>query len=139
MGMTRKVALLVYIPEDLNRKLREFIALKYRKFEKGLLSWEVEQALSHWIALHTKAQKTLTTKGPNPTPLVVRAFMEVKQYLLMNYYEELKPGMTVPDGYMREAISAVRGSDPRTVRKWLRTFTRFKLIKPVGGVWEIVG
>ena len=38
-----------------------------------------------------------------------------------------------------EAISAVRGSDPRTVQKWLRTFHKMDLIKPVTSAsWEIM-
>ena len=138
MMITKKVALLVYISENVADKLRELIALKYRRFQKGLLSWEVEQALSHWIALHTKAQRGLIAKAPNPTPNAVRVFYEIKHYLLSKYYEELPAGSTVLDKHLREAIMAVRGSDPRTVKKWLKTLSKFHLIKHLGGaLWEI--
>jgi len=134
-----KVKLQVYISRDTDRKLREFIALMYRKFEKGLLSWEVERAIKHWIAMHTNAQTQLKGEGPNPTPRVVQAYQTVKRYLMSNYYMELPPGSIVVDKHLREAIMATRGSDPRTVKRWLRTFTAFRLIKHLGGArWELV-
>jgi len=138
MRIMKKVALLVYISRETDRKLREFIALTYRRFEKGLLSHEVERAIQHWIAMHTNAQTQLTGKGPNPTPLVVQAYQSVKRYLMRNYYMELPPGSVVVEKHLREAIMATRGSDPRTVKKWLRTFTAFHLIKHLGGArWEL--
>jgi hypothetical protein len=51
-----KVQLKVWISEELDGKLRELIAQKYKKYEKGLLSYEVEQALQTWLALHVEPQ-----------------------------------------------------------------------------------
>ena len=132
--------LTVSIPSELDKSLRRYIAMKYQSFEKGLLSWEVEQAINHWIKLHTNAQKQEEMTVPNPTPKAVKVFFQVKEYLLSKYFVELKPGMTVPATYLKEAIMATRGSDKRTVKKWLETFEKFKLIKWISPmVWEIAG
>ena len=137
--MTEKTRLLIYLPKDLDKKLREFLSFKYKNYEKGLLSYEVEQAIKHWIALHTKAQKTLVMKAPNPTPKISRVFVEVKEYLLRKYYVELIPGSTVADVHLREAIAQTRGADPRTIRKWLQIFNSAGLIKRLNNaVWEIL-
>ncbi|MHA1829078.1 MAG: hypothetical protein ACTSX6_10585 [Candidatus Heimdallarchaeaceae archaeon] len=135
-----KIQLLIYIPDDLDRKFREFLALKYKHVEKGLISGEVERALRYWINLHTKAQKTLLeSKAPNPTPKISRVFAEIKRYLLSKYYDELSEGTIVPDTHLREAIAATRGSDKRTIRKWLRVFEQFKLIKRLSlATWELL-
>lgn len=137
--MVNKNVLLVYLPESLDMRFREFLALKYRKIERGLISYEVEQALGHWISLHTKAQKSLVTKAPNPMPKVSNAFLDIKHYLLSRYYERLAPGSSVPDKFLREAIAQVRGSDKRTMRKWLRVFSENGLIKRLNwSVWELL-
>ncbi|RLJ03456.1 MAG: hypothetical protein DRP08_03535, partial [Candidatus Aenigmatarchaeota archaeon] len=113
MTKFRKVQLLVWIPESLNEKLRSLIQQKYNRYERGLLSYEVEMALRSWIALHTRAQKQLTTERiPNPTPKVQIVFAQVKDWLLRNYYEELVPGQQILTQHLREAIENVRGSDP---------------------------
>jgi len=113
---------------------------KYEQYEKGLLSYEVEQALRYWLALHTKAQKSLgRPKKPNPTPRVIIAFAEVRDYLLHKYYDELTPGQQIPRVFLEEAIMATRGSDPRTIRKWLRTFERMGLVKCVTPAsWKVM-
>ena len=137
-GMEKKVKLLVSIPESLDRKLRRLIAQKYEKYEKGLLSYEVELAIRNWLALHTNAQTPL--QKPNPVPKVALAFAQVKDYLLTNYYETLQPGQQINLKHLEKAIMETRGSDPRTVKKWLRLFVDFKLVKPiVGNVWEVIG
>jgi len=117
-----------FLPKDLVEKFRQFIMKKYYKYEKGLLSYEAEMALRNWLALHTKAQNSLDEKKPNPTPRVYLIFAEVKDYLLRNWYEELRSGQQIPRIHLEEAIMATRGTDKRTVRKWLKIF-----IKMVGG------
>lgn len=133
-----KVQLGFYISSDLDKKFREFLVFKYRTIERGLISNEIEQALGHWIALHTKAQKTLVDKAPNPLPKVTKVFLEIKQYLLSRYYEVLEPGTVVPWSFLKEAIKQTRGSDKRTIQKWLKVFHQSKLIKPLeGNSWEL--
>ena len=136
--MGDKIQMGFYITPELDKKFREFLALKYRTVGRGLISHEIEQALGHWIALHTKAQSSLLTKAPNPLPKVSKVYLTIKQYLLSRYYEVLEPGSVVPIKYLREAIRQVRGSDKRTVQKWLKIFHQTKLIKPLNAnTWEL--
>jgi len=133
-----KVQVKVYLPKDLALNIRKLIQQKYQKYERGLLSYEFEMALRNWLALHTKAQTILEANKPNPTPKVYRVFAEVKDYLLRKYYEELRSGQQIPYKHLEEAIMNTRGSDKRTIRKWLQTFHKMGLIKPVTSAsWEI--
>lgn len=137
--MNEKVQLKVYIPLNLSLNLRVLIQNKYSKYEKGLLSYEVEQAIRSWIALHTQAQLPLDAKPPNPIPKVASVFMQVKEYLLHKYFDELKVGQQIPRRFLDEAIEAIRGSDKRTIEKWLRSFEKFHLAKPISSAaWEIL-
>jgi hypothetical protein len=135
----RKVQIWCYIPEDLNDELRQLIQEKYKHYVRGLFSWEVEQAIRHWLAMHKEAQGAKIINRANPRHDVGAVFTQVKRYLLQNYYEELIPGATIPLRHLEEAIMAVRGGDKRTVRKWLELFHRFGLVKPITqAVWELV-
>jgi len=63
----------------------------------------------------------------------------VKEYLLKNYYFELKSGQQIPRVHLENAIMAVRGNDPRTIKRWLRTFHKMGLTKPItSATWEIL-
>jgi hypothetical protein len=135
----RKVKVGVFINEDLMARFRKLIMEKYNKYEKGLLSYEVENALRYWIALHTNAQNTMTKNKPNPTPKVISVWMQVKEYLLKNWYMELIPGQQVARVHLEKAITAVRGGDKRTIEKWLNTFIKMGLVKPItSATWEII-
>ena len=136
--ISKKVRLHVRIPHELSENLRSLIQEKYGKYQKGLLSFEVTQALRTWLAMHTNTQ-TLATKPPNPTPKVMVVWNQVRHYLLTHYYETLETGQQILRQHIEEAIAQVRGSDPRTIRKWLHTFHKFHLIKPIAGnVWEVM-
>jgi hypothetical protein len=139
-SLVRKVQIKCYIPEDLNDELRQLIQEKYKYYTRGLFSWEVEQAIRHWLAVHKEAQGAKIINPVNPRHEISVVFVQVKQYLLKKYYDELHPGATIPLKHLEEAIGAVRGNDPRTVRKWLELFHRFGLVKPITqAVWELVG
>jgi hypothetical protein len=133
------------ISPELNVQFRELIQKKYKKYEKGLLSYEVEMALRSWVAQHTNAQEdllsTVSSKTkPNPTPKVMVAFNQVKEYLITTrHFYTLMTGQQIPTKFLEEAIANTRGSDPRTVQKWLRTFHKNGCIKPVtAATWEIM-
>jgi len=50
---------------------------------------------------------------------------------------ELLPGQQIPRKHFEEAIMAVRGADPRTIEKWMKTFHKMGLIKPITtAAWE---
>jgi hypothetical protein len=134
-----KVLIGAYISEDVDTKFRQFLSSKYKEFRRGTLSHEVETALSHWVAMHTKAQKSDFDSVPNPLPKVSQVYLQVKRYLLSKYYEELAPGSTVPTHFFEEAIMQTRGSDSRTISKWTRIFQESNIIKRLSPfVWELV-
>jgi hypothetical protein len=134
-----KVRMGIRLSPQTSLNFRNLIQNKYGKYQRGLLSFEAEEALRNWIALHISAQTTLVTRPPNPEPGVNRVFAEVKRYLLLNYYGELHTGSQVQRRHLEDAIMKVRGKDPRTVKTWLKVFHRMKLIKPIAGeVWEIL-
>lgn len=126
-----KVKLQVWINKDLNDKLRELINQKYKKYEKGNLSNEVEEALRNWIAAHTNAHKFEQT---NPEPRVYKVWEEVKKVLKdWGYFQQVNLRE------LKKAIAIVRGNDYRTIRKWLNEFKKFKLIKELTPqVYEII-
>jgi hypothetical protein len=137
--MTNKVQVKAWIHDDVQLKLRQLINQKYSKYEKGCLSYEVEQAIRHWLALHTKAQTIIEVNKPNPTPKVYMMFAEVKDYLLRTWYGELNSGQQIPRIHIENAIANIRGSDKRTIEKWFRIFHKNGLIKPVTSAsWEIM-
>lgn len=136
----KKTKVLISIDESVDNNFRELINQKYKKYEKGLLSYEVEMALRHWLSLHTGAQKIIGEHTlPNPTPKVQTAFFKIKEFLLSGYYYELLPGQQIPTTHLRRAIQNVRGSDERTIKKWIKLFHKNGLIKPVtSATWEII-
>jgi len=128
-----KVKIGVYISSTIWREVRELVAAKYDSFH-GSLSLEVEEALKNWLTLHT--QKHTEINPINPTPKAKKVWEQVKDYIRMR---QGFIGQQITLELLREAVSAIRGSDPRTVSKWLREFERYRLIKHiVGHVWEVV-
>ena len=134
-----KVKVGFYLDKLLLANFRSLIQKKYHKYERGLFSYEAEMALRHWLSLHTNAQTTLDPNKPNPTPKVSLIFAQVKNRLLTQWYYELRPGQQISVTHLEKAIMAVRGSDPRTVRKWKRAFHQMGLVKPItSSTWEIL-
>mgnify|MGYP000515857748 CR=1 FL=1 len=133
------VQLKVWISKELNKRFREMIALKYKTFEKGLLSWEVEQALMNWVALHYSEHTDAQIPEPNPPANVFKVFQQVKDWIEKQYDVGLEKGAHVSKVILERAIAAVRGGDRRTIRKWMKLFREFELIKPLTpGVWELL-
>lgn len=141
-----KVRLQIWIPEELDTKFRSLIQSKYQKYEKGILSYEAEMAIRHWLSLHTETQNTIDTKPPNPIPKVQLAYARVKEYLLSNapgspHYFTLLPGQQIPRVHLIKAIANTRGSDQRTITKWMKLFRQNGLIKPMNtgaATWELM-
>jgi hypothetical protein len=141
MAVRKKI--LICISPETDGKLRELIVKKHGRYERGLLSREVEEALVNWILLHRGEREIFKgnsqSQQVNPPNKIHRVWQEVKDYLLKKYYQDLSPTQTIAEKHLVEAIKAVRGSDPKTVRKHLRNFQEFKLIKHISGaIWEVL-
>lgn len=127
------------LPKDLVEEFKRFVVAKYKGYTRGDFSWEVEQALRNWIALHTDAQIDAMVKKPNPPASVERVFYQVKVWMEQEYGCGLEKGSHMSRKLLERAIAAVRGSDPRTIKKWMKIFHEFGLIKPLtAGVWEFL-
>ena len=138
----------VYVLID-RRTWEEFRRLAFMKHEglHGTLSYEVEQALRAWLALHRsppggrEIQRNFSkvSSKVNPTPKVLRAFEQVKEYLAKKFNCPITTGSQVSRDHLIEAIANTRGTDPKTINKWLNLFEKFKLVKHIAGkVYEVV-
>ena len=125
--LDEKVQLKVYISKSLDEALRALISKKYKKFRKGYLSAEVEQALSAWIAEHNLSERVNKNTSSAASPKILRVKEEVKNYLMQNFGYKVPHEVLV--SHLSQAIAHVRGSDPRTIRKWIKIFTENRCIQ----------
>lgn len=125
--LTNKVKLGIWLDPVLDHKFREFVAQQYGKVSKGLLSFEVSQALQAWIGTHKGTQAELLHKPPNPIPNVFVVKEEIEKYLKETLcYERV---YKVPKSHLIIALSSLRGTDERTIRKWMKLFEKYKVVK----------
>lgn len=129
-----KVQLKVYIPEKIMDRFREMIALKHQRIERGLISFEVTQAIQQYVAshkVHTQGTQKLIAEDfptkPNPIIKVHELKTAIQHYLLDNKgYEDI---YQVPRAHLLEAIAAIKGTDKRTVSKWGNLLVQYHCIK----------
>ena len=119
----------VLIDEELYKLLIETAPGIYGQSRyRGALSYIVEEALRHYLLplAHTKSTQNNPRLGIRSVyNIVVEKIKEIMHY-------EFKPDQ-VPEKILDQAISEVRGSDPRTLRKWKNIFQKSGLIKYLGG------
>ncbi len=131
----------VYIPRNVLEKFRNMIAMKHQSFRRGLLSTEVKEALLSWIALNnTHAQGTHEEpkyQMVNPIPTIRKLKMDICNYLTeVKQYQEVP--QFIPDKFLIEGISSLKGTDNRTVKKYVKLLQQYGCIKQVGvHQWEI--
>lgn len=131
-----KEGLFVYISSKVIKAIRKLAKEKHAKLRGGL-SDEVEDALRNWLALHTiDNNQPLTVNKVNPGREFHSVYQEVKDYISTKMI--IPPSRQIPQGLLEEAISMVRGSDKRTIKKWMNLFQKFHFIKWIAGrVWEL--
>jgi len=123
----KKVRFGIWIDPVLALKFRQFVAEQYGRMAKGLISFEGEQALQAWISTHKGTQTELMHKSPNPVPNVFVVKEEVKKYLQETFgYDQI---YKVPKTQLIIALNSLRGTDERTVKKWMKLFEKYKVIK----------
>ena len=115
-GRDSKVHIHIYISKDVNRKLRRLIAVKYGSYKKGMFSAEIEKALRYWIEFH---EKTEIAKIEKPVDKDLAVYYDVLDFLReeKGFYP-----FEITEKDLRLAIARTRGSDDRTIRKWLNRF-----------------
>jgi len=125
--MTKKVKMGIWVDPVLAEKFRRFVAEQYGKVSHGLLSFEAAQALQAWMCTHTGTQSELMHKPPNPIPNVFQVKQQVKEYLMNTFqYDQI---YKIQKQHLIIAISAIRGTDNRTIKKWVKLFEKYHVIK----------
>lgn len=110
-----KKGIYIYLNEEIYSKLLNFIKKKYKNSIYGALSYEIEEAIKYY--LETNEMHTSTHKVENPSlPRTHQICLSIIRWLRDHYpgYERF----TINELY--KAIMNVRGSDKRTLKKWLR-------------------
>jgi len=131
-----KAQLLVYIDKKVLEDLRRLVKAKYDGM-RGI-SWEVENALRNWIAMHMEG-KEIKARRVNPAPRVFMVWRQVRDYIEGKYGKYLFYGEQVSRSRIVEAIKNVRGFDNRTVKKWLNAFIGSGILKPIAPeVFEVL-
>lgn len=123
----------------MDNRFRAMVATKYLRFERGLLSHEVEEALKLYLtSVNTQTQNTQASVN-NRIPHIQNLKQQIRRYLVESGKYENEYMRNVHYNHLREAIGMIRGSDNRTVEKWLKLLVSFNCIRQVGGFqWEIL-
>jgi len=109
-----KKGIYIYLDKEIHSKLLNFIKKKYKSSIYGALSYEIEEAIKYY--LETAEMHTKTRKLENPSlPRSHKVALQIVDLLReRGYHKEV----SVEEVY--KAIEEVRGSDPRTKKKWLK-------------------
>ncbi|MEM1659545.1 MAG: hypothetical protein QXR17_00120 [Candidatus Bathyarchaeia archaeon] len=137
-----KVKVGLWIDADLWHVFKRIIYECSEEWYHGILSEHVENALREYIEpVIRRCEETLTHTNAHKNTKHVRdrvlaAYIEVWGEL-QRRLGVLQDGARVSETWLRRAISAVRGGDERTVRKWIRLFMEQGHIRDQGGIWEL--
>jgi hypothetical protein len=135
-----KARLDVLIDKEVMKKFRELVKMKHELLH-GALSYEVEEALRHWIMEHTRTQSPGTqaqvqaqrveASKYNPPPRYLKVWLQVKEYLegVLKYDFNFTRHLLHDD--LVRAVAAVRGPDGRTLKKWPRVFEECGILKRI--------
>jgi len=126
--------LFVRIDEELYEKIKLLVVKKFGRNYWGGLREVVEEALRIYIASHDPQvdvpQQLQNIRPNNPPPKVHRVYLEVR-HILRTQFGVLKEATY---SQLARAIALVRGTDKRTIRKWINLFLAYHCIKHIGGV-----
>ena len=112
--------------------LREYIKQVYSGSIHGALSIEVQNAIAEYLRIK---HAQIHTRPLNPrTPTVHRICREIVQYLKDQGFIN-----QVSTRVLTKTVGEVRGTDKRTVWKWIKQLEENGYIKSIGTyTWEIL-
>jgi hypothetical protein len=146
-----KAALHVLINKEILKKFKELVRMKHDNL-RGTLSYEVEQALAHWLLEHARANSQATTpttpaiqtippsqvsglqleaRRLNPPARYFKVWLDVKRYLEERMLYDFTKYRQVHIDDLKVAIGAVRGDERRTLNRWLETFEKYGVLKKI--------
>ena len=106
----------VIIDELVYDSLINLIKKKYTSLH-GAISAEVQDALAHWISEHEETLELHTNTHKLINPSLPRSHKDARE--IIDWLKEHGFCLQCKDKDLRKAISHVRGSDPRTIKKWM--------------------
>jgi len=115
-----KVGVYVYLDAEIHQKLMELIRKKFTKLH-GALSAEVNDALAHWILEHQETLDLHTNTHKPINPSLSKSHLYARQIIGWLKDHGFFLQCSIKD--LTRAISYVRGSDPRTIKKWTEFLT----------------
>jgi hypothetical protein len=118
-----KKMITVYLDEGIYEALMALIKQKYESLH-GVLSSEVQHAIAHWIQQH---ESTLTQTTHKINPSIPRSHLAANA--IVNRLRERGFHVQCSKRDLIKAIEAERGSDPRTIMKWLKFLVRNGYLK----------
>ena len=121
-----KVQINPVISEDLYKLLVEVAPAWYGK-ARGGISAIVEEALRQYLL-----PRVHTNSTQNPRLGVRSIYNQVVEKVKEIMHYDFKP-TEIPEKILDQAIAEVRGSDPRTLKKWKNIFQKTGLVKFIGG------
>jgi hypothetical protein len=130
-----KEHLKVSISKSVLSRFRDLVGQKHPGFERGPLSFEVETALSQYIATyHIQQHSTknvVQAEKANPGFKVFKLKDDIYKYLIDSgqYFDVPQ---FIADRQLFHAIGVIKGIDNRTVRKWFRLLQDFGCVKKSG-------
>jgi hypothetical protein len=135
----KRIQFNAWIREDIVTKFRRFVAERYGEAKTGIIGSEVEMALMWYMDANTHTQITTNVGNtpPNPPERIQRIKEQIKRVLCERYGYESTSKVQIT--HLEDAISAVRGSDPRTLKKWKAILRDFHVLKQLNVItFELV-
>jgi hypothetical protein len=120
-----KVQINAVININTYEQLRRLAAMIYGG-GKGSYSKIIEDAIAHYAKSINEVQNT------RKPPSVEHAWQGIIEYIKSRRNDPLPPE-EIHEKELIEAITATRGSDKRTIRKWLNTLQELKYIEHIAG------
>jgi hypothetical protein len=127
-----KRGLFVRVEETLLKEFKAYVLEKYGKID-GVLGIEIQNAMNHWLNEARAGAHTQTHINPGIPLSQARVDQIINRLKSRGYINQF----TLKDWEIA-CIDTV-GSDPRTIRKYLKLAGRLGRIKPITPiVWEII-
>jgi len=105
--------------------------MKHPQYQKGGLSFEIEQALRQYLASYKQQQNTnssLYAEKSNPSFKVYSFKQDIFKWLIESELYVQVPQF-IPKKHLIDAISQLRGTDKMTINKWLKDLQKYGCIK----------
>jgi hypothetical protein len=124
------------LSDSMDAEFRSFICARYgSRIKKGVFMFELEKAVKRYIAtekvtlnIHAHAPMSTINKQLNIPPKILELKQRIIKFLIDTNRCESEPRY-ITFKFLKEAISAIKGPDPRTVDKYIKQLKEFHIIR----------